>query len=457
MEFWIHECDRARSRFGRLSVHFLRHRAMRSSSATPPRAGASASTVRASTRSQEIIGVTRARRAIDSDGASSSEGKFLAAEQLFERPVERFEPPKRCGFRARARFGVRRDDCGAVRLVGEVAGAGAREMDADGFEDGCDGVRRAIRTFTDALAQEDTSWSVQARESVLAVSFLSNRDGSEAVVASTHSPVGFAEGSFREFAEAMMRENTSVVGCVHRRRRRASVLVGERDYVIETIRLQTRSRAERLVRFIHREGSFSNPNVDVAEQTGNFLCELCEDLTENGTKGMRFVELYAGCGNHTVTVAPYFLHGAYAVEIDENLVKAARENFAMNGLDDSVARVVCAPAEEWIHTSDARDERYRASSTVALVDPPRNGLDRRTLDFITSAFDVVIYVACDYESMYRDIVDDENGFSRRGFDLKRLAVFDHVPTSARWIETVGLFVRSGTSRFVADEHFWKKT
>ena len=396
---------------------------------------------------------TRARARASAD-ASTSERKFLAAERLFARPVERHEPPSRLGFRARGRFGVERDEFGSVRFYGVESARGVVETSAETFTDGCFGARRALASLAAALGREDEHCA-RARATVLAASVLANRDGSEAVVATTHSVDGdFGEESFRAFADVIMRENASVVGVVRRTRRRASAVAG-RDGVRETMRLRT-SRGERVVRLIHREGSFSKPNVDVAEQTGNFLCELCEALTENGTKRMRFIELYAGCGNHTVTVAPYFLDGAYAVEIDENLVEAARENFALNGLDESVARVVCAPAEDWIRTSDAtamatrardeRNEHCHHTATVVLVDPPRKGLDRRTLDFITSSFDVVIYIACDYESMHRDVVDDEFGFSRRGFDLKRLAVFDHAPTSARWIETVGLFVRASAAK-----------
>jgi len=188
----------------------------------------------------------------------------------------------------------------------------------------------------------------------------------------------------------------------------------------------------RSVIFKHVEGSFSNPNGGVAELTANHLVRICADIAGPAT---RFIELYAGCGNHTCCVAPRFAGGAFAVEIDPALVDAARENFARNGVR---ADVVCRPAEDWIAS---RDRSTNDRDVVLLVDPPRGGLDARTLDIVTREFDDVIYVACDCRSLKRDVDDARVGFAARGFELTSLACFDHAPTSTRWIETVGVFRR----------------
>ena len=359
--------------------------------------------------------------------------------------VETFPSPRARGFRARAAFGIARGDAGDTVRLATASGSEARAVDA--FPDGAAGVERAAGAFARVV---NRSSHRGIRRRVAAVNFLTNRVGDQVVVGVTTTTKTKTRGvdeedeeedrrAFDAFAAAMMKDDSTIVGVVRRRRKRAPYVVGQ-DFVVETMTTTT-CDGRRVVEFKHTEGSFSNPNPDVAELTANFLCDVARELTANGgERATRFVELYAGCGNHTVTLAPYFRGGALAVEINPALVDAARENFARNNVVN--ATIVNVAAEDWVSTQQALrdDDKERA---VVLVDPPRAGLDAKTLDFITSskAFDAVIYVACDALSLKRDIEDPERGFIARGFTLTRLAVFDHAPTSRRWIELVGVFVR----------------
>ena len=363
--------------------------------------------------------------------------------------VETFPSPRARGFRTRAAFGIVRGDSGDARLA-TASGGEAREVET--FPDGAAGVERAAGAFVRVV---NRSSHAVVGGGVVAVNFLTNREGDQVVVGVTTRTTktktktktktrGVDEDedeedrrAFDAFAAAMMKDDSTIVGVVCRRRKRAPYVIGQ-DFVVETM---TTCDGRRIVEFKHTEGSFSNPNPDVAELTANFLCDVARELTANGgERAVRFVELYAGCGNHTVTLAPYFHGGAFAVEINPALVDAARENFARNNVMN--ATIVNVAAEDWVSTQRALrdDDNERA---VVLVDPPRAGLDAKTLDFITSskAFDAVIYVACDALSLKRDIEDPERGFIARGFTLTRLAAFDHAPTSRRWIELVGVFVR----------------
>ena len=399
-----------------------------------------------------------ARDAHDDGDDSGGGGGYFADKVRFVRDafhasggartmVETFPSPRARGFRTRAAFGIARNDAGDARLA-TASGGETREVEA--FPDGAEGVERAAGAF--ARVVNRSSHAVVGRR-VVAVNFLTNREGDQVVVGVTTKTKtktktktrGMDEDededeerrAFDAFAAAMMEDDSTIVGVVCRRRKRAPYVIGQ-DFVVETM---TTCDGGRVVEFKHTEGSFSNPNPDVAELTANFLCDVARELTANGgERAMRFVELYAGCGNHTVTLAPYFRGGAFAVEINPALVDAARENFARNNVVN--ATIVNVAAEDWVTTQQALrdDDKERA---VVLVDPPRAGLDAKTLDFITSskAFDAVIYVACDALSLKRDIEDPERGFIARGFTLTRLAVFDHAPTSRRWIELVGVFVR----------------
>ena len=383
--------------------------------------------MRARAATRAVAGpATRARGRVRARAAF--EDKVRRAERLFEvDSIEAHASPLRSGFRARASFGVDRRSDGALRLVGVRAATGELVTSREGSEDDAAGVARAREIFL-RLANDD-AWTT-TRAKVAAVNFLTNRASDEIVIACTLSAESDDgdDATWMKFAEAMRALDDAVVGCVRRRKKTPKLVVG-RDYVMETTRLVD----GRAVVFKHVEGSFSNPNGGVAELTANHLVRICANVAGPKTK---FIELYAGCGNHTCCVAPQFPGGAFAVEIDPVLVEAARENFARNGVR---AEIVCRAAEDWI--ADRSDWRTNDRDVVLLVDPPRGGLDARTLDVVTREFDDVIYVACDCESLKRDIDDERAGFAARGFELTSLACFDHAPTSPRWIETVGVFKR----------------
>ena len=309
-----------------------------------------------------------------------------------------------------------------------------------------EGVRRGIDALLRSIAYvEEEEDNDNVSLSMRAASVLSNQAATEIVVSTTHDRDMFRdddESVWRRMATRMMAIEPAVVGVIGKRKKTSPhLVVGRGDYVFEETTTTT-TFGKRTVVFKHREGSFSNPNPDVAEQTANYLCDVVRALTKDGSTPTRFVELYAGCGNHSVTLAPYFSLGAYAVEINGELVEAARENFARNDVGHC-AEIVCAPAEEWV--TRRRNAEDDGSTTVLLVDPPRGGLDPKTLDFVSREFDVVIYVACDYKSLRRDM-DDK--FIERGFAIERLACFDHAPTSAKWIETVAVLVRCAKTTVV---------
>ena len=383
---------------------------------------------------------SRASRADASSSSSSSSSlarKVHRVEKSFGRRVDA-TPGARLddarvprGFRARASFGVSRDDEGAVTLV--TVSRDGTLAPAPPFDDGVEGVEAGARAVSRAVNAE--GGGVDFRESLLAVNVLSNRVGSEIVVGCATAP-NARRADVDAFARAVFAKDSRVVGCAFRRKKRPKYVVG-RDFVTETMRIE-REGDRRTLRFAHVEGSFSNPNPEVAEATANFLCDVCEREFA-GTARTKLIELFSGCGNHTVALAPYFPDGATAVEMDEALTRAATENFIRNGVENG-ARAVCAPAEEWIPANVNDVDRAR---TVLLVDPPRAGLgfDRRLLDVVCRKFDAVVYIACDHASLLRDLEEEDIGFYARGFTLKTLACFDHAPTSERWIETVAVLVR----------------
>ena len=106
-------------------------------------------------------------------------------------------------------------------------------------------------------------------------------------------------------------------------------------------------------------GSFSNPNGGINQKTLDWLCRCTSSQATSssgaergdegapegpGTQGHALLELYCGCGNHTVALAGTF-DTVVAVEINPDLTAAAQHNLRLNGVRN--ARVVCAPSGDF--------------------------------------------------------------------------------------------------------------
>jgi tRNA (uracil-5-)-methyltransferase len=207
----------------------------------------------------------------------------------------------------------------------------------------------------------------------------------------------------------------------------------------------------------HAEGAFSNPNAWMAEHTLTWLRSCARAIASErrgaGAAGASLLELYCGCGNHTVALAGLFTR-VVAVEISEELCDAARDNLRRNGIEEGVS-VVHAPS------ASVSRELLRGGGggggglgldgldgfDVVLVDPPRAGLDPDTLALVRR-FEYVLYVSCDPASLARDAMGAGEG-QRKGnapgalsntHDVVKFAVFDHFPYT-RHAEVGACFAR----------------
>ncbi|CAL1156311.1 unnamed protein product, partial [Cladocopium goreaui] len=85
------------------------------------------------------------------------------------------------------------------------------------------------------------------------------------------------------------------------------------DFVDEVLQMKGRS-----VKYRQPFGQFSNPNPHIAVATAEWLGDVLQHLAEPTD----LLELYCGCGSHTVALAPFFRQ-VLAVEINRHLVDAA--------------------------------------------------------------------------------------------------------------------------------------
>lgn len=140
-------------------------------------------------------------------------------------------------------------------------------------------------------------------------------------------------------------------------------------------------------------------------------------------------ELYCGIG----TISLFLARSArrvYGVEIVPQAVEDARENAALNGIEN--VDFYLGKAEEVL---PEKYEKDRISADVIVVDPPRKGCDRDCLDTILKMKPKrIVYVSCDPATLARDLkILCEDG----EYELLKVRPVDMFPQTAG-VENVAL-------------------
>ena len=150
--------------------------------------------------------------------------------------------------------------------------------------------------------------------------------------------------------------------------------------------------------------AFSNPNAYVNIQALNWISQILVDIKLSyNNKLVDFLELYCGCGNHTVVIAPY-VNKLLAIEISPVLVDAANNNLLLNNITN--VKIICGDSKKLtqkiLRKVTFTYELVSYNFQIVLVDPPRCGLDDITRELI-GKYDYIIYISCSPESLQRDL------------------------------------------------------
>ena len=135
--------------------------------------------------------------------------------------------------------------------------------------------------------------------------------------------------------------------------------------------------------------SFFQTNSSGAETLYSIVREYIGDVS-----GMTVFDLYSGTGTIAQLLAPV-AKKVIGVEIVEEAVEAARENAALNDLDNCefIAGDVLEVLDELTELPD-----------VMVLDPPRDGIHPKVLPKLMSyGVEHFVYVACKPESLARDL------------------------------------------------------
>lgn len=204
--------------------------------------------------------------------------------------------------------------------------------------------------------------------------------------------------------------NIQIIG-----RSRGQKVVLDRGWLLEAFELNGRQ-----LRYQQIEGGFTQPNGGVNRQMLGWACEQAASL------GGDLLELYCGNGNFTMALAPLF-DKVLATEVSKTSVHAAQYNIVANAVENVV--LVRASSEE-IAAAIAGSETLKRMQGIDLasyrfsslfVDPPRSGLDARTLEF-AAGFEHILYISCNPQTLQANVAALHATHA-----VRAAAVFDQFP------------------------------
>lgn len=136
-----------------------------------------------------------------------------------------------------------------------------------------------------------------------------------------------------------------------------------------------------------------------------------------------FVELYCGCGVFSVLAVEAGIGKVYGVEIDAGSIAAADRNLHEHGVPH--CKFLANDAVKALGQLPLKTNQR----TLALVDPPRGGLEASVIEALSSgSVRDLIYVSCAPDTLARDLVR----FGARGWRVVSSRLFDLFPSTSHF-------------------------
>lgn len=157
--------------------------------------------------------------------------------------------------------------------------------------------------------------------------------------------------------------------------------------------------------------SFFQVNTDM-------ISKLYDKVLEYAGTSKTLTDLYCGAGTIGIYLAKNF-DTVKGIEINKAAIDSANLNKKINNINN--ISFECKSA----------NEISNISSDVVVVDPPRSGLDKKTINtLLNSSSKKIVYVSCDPITLARDL-----NILKEKYELKDITLFDMFPNT-RHIETV---------------------
>lgn len=328
-----------------------------------------------------------------------SVSELLAA---FEQPsVEVFESAEQ-GYRMRAEFRVWHDN-DDLYYVMFPKGQPDAPYRVDQLPVASAAINQLMQPLLDAIKSRPL-----LRQRLFQVDFLSNQAGDCLVSLLYHRKL---DDQWQQAAMALQQTlNIAIIG-----RSRKQKLVLDRDYIIDSFEVDGKQ-----LRYQQVENSFTQPNASINACMLQWARSCVADIKGD------LLELYCGNGNFSIALASHFSN-VLATEISKSSIRSARYNCNLNNVNNisfvrmSAEEVSAAlkGEREFRRLRDIPLDEYQFSTV--LVDPPRAGLDDKTLAFIQQ-FEHILYISCNPVTLAENLTALQDNYA-----LKRRAIFDQFP------------------------------
>ncbi len=331
-------------------------------------------------------------------------GGFREAFLALGAPTPAIYPSAPLGFRLRAEFRLWHTD-NQVHYVMFSQEAPKTPVIIDQFPIGSPAIQALMPTLLAAINASEV-----LRRKIFQLEFLTTLAGDKLVTLIYHRTLN---EDWQVAAETLAADLG--IYLVGRSRKQKRVVGG--DWVTETLSIRQRDYYYR-----QPEQAFTQPNGHVNETMIDWAVQQSTHLGDD------LLELYCGIGNFTLPLAEHFNH-VIATELSKKSTAAAEFNRVTNGIDNiefarlSAEEMSSALAGERLFQRLAHLKKPLAnySLNTLLVDPPRAGLDDKTLD-LASTFDNIIYISCNPETLLNNLTT-----LTRSHTIEQLAFFDQFP------------------------------
>ena len=254
---------------------------------------------------------------------------------------------------------------------------------------------------------------------LFAVEFYESTEGKVLVTLIYHKQIGDTWAIDAQVAEAKLKSITNIEVAIIGRSKGVLKIVSK-NYVINKITL-----AGKTTDYMHIENTFVQPNSYI---NNDMLWWVYKNTARADGKVNDYdlLELYCGSGNFTLQLARNF-RKVLATEVNRQSIQSLKWNCENNKVTN--IDMLKMPAEAVAECLDKVRAFTRAKHLdldsynfkTILVDPPRAGIDEKTLKFI-SKFEQIIYISCNPETLKQNLE-----FLGKNYKLQDVAFFDQFP------------------------------
>ena len=143
-------------------------------------------------------------------------------------------------------------------------------------------------------------------------------------------------------------------------------------------------------------------SYDAFFQVNNFINNKLFEIIKENVSGENILDLYSGVGTLSI-MASQKASIVYAIEINENAIKNALLNAKINKIKN--VNFILGKVEDKINLINDKID-------TVIVDPPRSGLDKKTIDYLKKInASKIIYISCDTQSLANNLNDLINDYT----------------------------------------------